>query len=38
VVREVCVVRSSAGSEAQPCSWERREGRGEEKEREISIS
>jgi hypothetical protein len=34
-VREVCVVRSSAGCEDQPCSWVHREGREEEKEREI---
>jgi len=41
-VREKCwvqetsgIVRSSAGCEDQPCSWVHREGREEEKEREI---
>jgi hypothetical protein len=35
VVRELCVVRSSAGYKYQPCSWVRKEGIEEEKEREI---
>jgi hypothetical protein len=35
VEREVCVVRSSAGCEDQPCSWVRREGERREKKREI---
>ena len=35
MVIEVCVVRSSAGGKDQPCSRVHREGREEEKEREI---
>jgi hypothetical protein len=35
VVREVGVVISSSGCEYQPCSWVHREGREEEKEKEI---
>jgi hypothetical protein len=35
VVREVCVVRSSSRCEDQPCKWVHREGREEEKERDI---
>jgi hypothetical protein len=35
--REVCVVRSSAGCEDQPCSWVRREGREEKREKERDL-
>jgi hypothetical protein len=35
VERELYVVRYSAGCEDQTCTWVRREGREEEKEREI---
>ena len=38
VVRAVCIVRSSAGCEYQPCNWVHKEGRERERRREYMLA